>query len=119
MAETQLSLLVLKTKQMPQLLAFYQALGIALVEEKHGKGPVHFAAVMGEFVFEIYPLSADQSDSVDFTRLGFRVANLEVVLSQLQERSVPILSPIRNTAWGLNAVVSDPDGRAVDLFQRQ
>jgi lactoylglutathione lyase len=119
MAETQLSLLVLKTKEMLQLVAFYQALGIAFAEEKHGKGPTHFAAVMGEFVFEIYPLQGDQPDSVDSTRLGFRVANLELILNQLQERGVPILSPMRTTAWGQNAVVSDPDGRAVDLFQRQ
>lgn len=118
MAETHLSLLVLKTKQIPQLVAFYQALGIAFVEEKHGKGPVHFAAAMGEFVFEIYPLAVNQPDSVDSTRLGFRVANLEFVLSQLQERAVPILSPMRTTAWGLNAIVSDPDGRPVELYQR-
>jgi len=118
MAEPHLSLLVLKSSQMPELVAFYQALGITFAEEKHGKGPIHFAAVMGELIFEIYPLGVDQPDPVESTRLGFRLANLELVLSQLQERGVPVKSPMRATAWGINAVVRDPDGRPVELYQR-
>jgi hypothetical protein len=42
-----LMLLVLKTPQTERLRAFYQALGIALTEERHGSGPVHFAGSAG------------------------------------------------------------------------
>ena len=38
MADVSLTLLVLKTRQVEQLRAFYQTLGVDLIEEKHGMG---------------------------------------------------------------------------------
>lgn len=118
MAEPHLSLLVLKTRQMPELVAFYQTLGLTFTEEKHGSGPIHFAAVMAELVFEIYPLPPEDPGLIDFTRLGFRVANLEFTMKALQDQGTPVKSAPRSTPWGMNAVVSDPDGRPVELYQR-
>jgi hypothetical protein len=43
MAHVSLTLLVLKTRQVEQLRLFYQTLGVELVQEQHGKGPVHYA----------------------------------------------------------------------------
>jgi hypothetical protein len=37
MTDVSLTLLVLITRQVPGLLAFYQALGIEFIEEHHGK----------------------------------------------------------------------------------
>ncbi|MDF1663390.1 MAG: hypothetical protein P1V97_16580, partial [Planctomycetota bacterium] len=59
-----LSLLVLKTKQMLELKEFYERLGLQFVEEKHGRGPLHFAATLGSLVLEIYPLSDEESTDV-------------------------------------------------------
>jgi lactoylglutathione lyase len=44
MADVSLTLLVLKTRQVEQLRAFYQSLGVDLIEEQHGHGPVHLLA---------------------------------------------------------------------------
>jgi hypothetical protein len=38
MADVSLTLLVLKTRQVNRLLAFYQTLGIEFADEQHGKG---------------------------------------------------------------------------------
>ena len=70
MADVSLTLLVLKTRQVEQLRAFYQALGVDLVEEQHGKGPVHFAGRAGAVVIEVYPLPDDGSPVDSSTRLG-------------------------------------------------
>ena len=52
MTDVVLTLVVLKTRQVEQLRLFYQTLGIALSEEQHGRGPVHFAGRAGDVVIE-------------------------------------------------------------------
>jgi len=111
-----LKLLVLKSRQVDQLRAFYEALGIAFTQEQHGGGPVHFAGQIGDPILEIYPLPDD--GTVDrTTRLGFGVMNLDQVIEHLRAGGTPITSPARQTTWGYRAVVQDPDGRAVELYQ--
>ena len=112
------TLLVLKTLEVDRLLAFYQTLGFRFVEEQHGKGPVHYSATIGAMVFEIYPAAAVESvDSA--TRLGFEMANLAETVESLRSAGTPIISEPKETRWGARAVVRDPDGRAVELYQRQ
>ncbi len=59
MENVMLSLVVLKTRQVEALRRFYGTLGIELAEERHGKGPVHFAGQVGDVVLEVYPLPDD------------------------------------------------------------
>ena len=117
MASVSLKLLVLKTPQVERLRAFYQALGIELAEERHGSGPVHHAGNVGEAVLEVYPLSDDGGTADTTTRLGFTVGNLAQVVQALREVGTRIANEPKQTAWGLQAVVRDPDGRAVELYQ--
>src|SRR5262245_26410264 len=76
MSHVSLTLLVLKTRQVEQLRVFYQTLGVDLVEEQHGKGPVHFAGLVGDVVIEVYPLPDDGTPVDTSTRLGFAVKNV-------------------------------------------
>jgi hypothetical protein len=109
-------LLVLRTNQLEGVRAFYQSLGIALSPERHGSGPPHYAGRVGTCVLEVYPLP-DGGVADATTRLGFAVVDLGRVLESLQAAGTPVLSPPKETAWGKRAVVQDPDGRAVELYQ--
>ena len=112
-----LKLLVLKTLNLERLLAFYGAIGIEFREEQHGKGPLHYAGTIGDLVLELYPAAVDSSiDSA--TRLGFGIANLDEFLAALRLLETPIINPPQPTEWGYRAVVRDPDGRAVELYQQ-
>ena len=53
-----LNLLVLKTRQVDSLRTFYQALGIDIVEERHGQGTVHHAGLVGDCVDAAGPRAA-------------------------------------------------------------
>jgi lactoylglutathione lyase len=117
MAGVLLRLLVLKTRQLDALRAFYGALGIELVEEKHGQGPIHYAGRLGDVVLEVYPLpEAHSADAT--TRLGFAVERLTEVVDTLQTLGAVIVTQPQETAWGRRALVRDPDGRAIELYQR-
>ena len=118
MADVSLSLLVLKTRQVEKLRAFYGALGIDLAEEQHGKGPVHYAGKVGAVVLEVYPLPDDGTLTDTTTRLGFTVEKLAVVAEMLHSLGIPVPDVPQATEWGHRVVVRDPDGRAVELYER-
>jgi lactoylglutathione lyase len=111
-----LSLLVLKSPDLEALRSFYIALGLTFEAEQHGKGPLHYSAQLGATLVELYPLGAnDVADRT--TRLGFRVDDLAKALERLESLDDLISAQPQTTAWGLRAVVHDPDGRAVELYQ--
>jgi lactoylglutathione lyase len=113
-----LRLMVLKTMQLGKVRTFYQSLGIDFVEERHGKGPLHYAGRVGEAVLELYPLPVGLTTADHTTRLGFAVDGLEQVLESLRVTGTSVVKQPQGTAWGFRAVVQDPDGRAVELYQR-
>jgi hypothetical protein len=55
MTGVKLSLLVLKTRQLDRLRDFYAALGIDFAEERHARGPVHYAGPAGDGVLDSTP----------------------------------------------------------------
>jgi catechol 2,3-dioxygenase-like lactoylglutathione lyase family enzyme len=117
MAVSSLKLLVLRTPQLNRLRRFYQVLGIDFAEERHGSGPLHFAGRVGEAVLELYPLP-NEGGTVDSTvRLGFSVTDLSKAVLSLGADGGTIVSRPKPTAWGNRAVVRDPDGRSVELYE--
>jgi catechol 2,3-dioxygenase-like lactoylglutathione lyase family enzyme len=117
MANVSLTLLVLKTRQVEQVRLFYQSLGIELAEEQHEKGPVHFAGRVGDVVVEVYPLADDGTPADSSTRLGFEVENLAEIVAALEGIGTKVVTAPHESAWGVQAVVKDPDGRSVELTQ--
>jgi catechol 2,3-dioxygenase-like lactoylglutathione lyase family enzyme len=112
-----LKLLVLRTPQLNRLRRFYQLLGIDFAEERHGTGPTHFAGRVGDAVLELYPLPNEGGTVDSMVRLGFSVTDLSEAIRSLEADGATILSGPRPTAWGNRAVVRDPDGRSVKLYE--
>lgn len=106
-----LNLLVLRTNKLEDLKLFYSAFGAAFVSERHGSGPDHYTARLGDLVFELYP-TPDGIAPDPGLRIGLSVDDLHGTLRSIGQAVTP-----RQTQWGLRAVVRDPDGRAVELCQ--
>jgi catechol 2,3-dioxygenase-like lactoylglutathione lyase family enzyme len=111
-----LRLLVVKTRHLDRTRLFYEALGIHLVEERHGDGPVHYSGLVGVTTIEVYPWPEGGPVPDASVRLGFDVTDLVRVLESLKGLGVSVVSEPRMTPWGHRAVVKDPDGRAVELY---
>ena len=112
-----LNLLVMRSKVPAQTVEFYEFLGLRFQEEQHGKGPVHWATQGDGVVIEIYPArSPDEADRG--TRLGFELDDIKLVFASLQDQGAKIMSDLKQTQWGLRAVINDPDGRSVELVQK-
>ncbi|OUR88493.1 hypothetical protein A9Q81_23910 [Gammaproteobacteria bacterium 42_54_T18] len=69
-----ISLLVIRCKDIEESRVFYERLGLAFMKEKHGNGPVHYSSEHDDMVFELYPNKGEAP--TDNTRLGFKIANL-------------------------------------------
>ncbi len=112
-----LRLLVLYTRQLDRLRDFFVPLGVSFVREQHGNGPVHYAGELAGVVLELYPLAEDALSNEQLVRIGFSVLDLAATLHALTATGAALISAPRETEWGLRAVVRDPDGRAVELYQ--
>ena len=112
-----LRLLVLKSAKTEAMRAFYTAIGLSFKQEQHGTGPLHHAAQIGATVFQLYPLgSKDAADTT--TRLGFAVDDFDKTMDHLKHLNTAVTREPETSAWGRRAVVRDPDGRSVELYDR-
>ena len=111
-----INLLVLRCKDIDLTRHFYQQLGFGFIEEKHGKGPVHYACNNGGFVLELYPTAEGQSP--DNVRVGFLTDDLVTLNGDLLNGpGVKVVKPPAATADRIVMVLEDPDGRKVEISQ--
>ncbi len=111
-----LSLIVLRVSDIKRSVALYSALGLTFNREKHGTGPEHFSAWVGETVFELYP--ASERCPATTVRLGFVIESIAAVLAQWRGAGCNVISAPENSPYGLRAVIADPDGYRIELTQR-
>lgn len=112
-----LSLVVLRCADLSMAARFYECLGLRFEHNRHGSGPEHLSANLGDTVFELYPLAPNGLASVG-TRIGFQVPSVDCALASLTGFPDAILTPAQTSDWGRRAVVKDPDGHRVELLER-
>jgi catechol 2,3-dioxygenase-like lactoylglutathione lyase family enzyme len=107
-----LTLIVLRCADLEQARKFYEALGLALVTEKHGAGPVHYSARVGDTVLELYPQRGAETRGL---RLGFQVSDLAAALRLIERTGGKVVRA--EPAPDASAIVEDPDGHTIELSQ--
>jgi lactoylglutathione lyase len=119
---TEMASLVLFAANQWTTAAFYRAVGLDLADEDHGEGAVHFATDLGSVHFAIYPAEAP-GRSLE-RRVGgsyfpgFYVESLDRAADALAGVGALILSEHEEMPWGCRVIFEDPDGRAVEINQR-
>jgi predicted enzyme related to lactoylglutathione lyase len=120
MVQLEFNLIVLKSSDVLHSLAFYEAFGLSFKEEIHNSGIVHYACNLGTMTIEIYPGTdgiAPNPLQSGATMLGFRVASIDDICTKLQEISDAPLPTIQPSPGGRRAILTDPDGRKVELVE--
>lgn len=112
-----LNLLVLKVKNIASTTQFYATLGIQFQTEQHGTGPVHYSAILGDTVLEIYPASSDEDVTTNI-RLGFTVQCITEKIELLKSLNIQIKAEPKQPAWGFRAVVINNDGHVIELVEQ-
>jgi len=116
MNSTLLNLVVLRVSDIDRAADFYSQLGLTFTKHSHGKGPEHYAAEMSHMVFELYPQTSEDT-STKHTRIGFQVADAATTISRLEEKDGKIVTPLKDSPWGLRAVLDDPFGHRIELTE--
>lgn len=114
-AQVGLSTLVIRSCDLTQARKFYTTLGLKFADEQHESGILHLSCQLGPTSFEIYPWTADDRESLE-ARIGFHVPSLDDTLVEVEKQGFGVASPPKQSPWGRFAVVIDPDGRKVELF---
>lgn len=112
-------LVVLYAQNLQTSLDFYVAIGLSFVEEQHGTGPIHFACECENLVIELYPAKEANDVSTHNVMLSFKVASLEEALAALNSRGIEPKSAPKDSSWGRWVNVVDPDGRTVQLVEKE
>jgi lactoylglutathione lyase len=107
----QLTLLVLRCRDLEASRGFYAALGLVLVPEQHGTGPGHYSCQLGTTVLELYPASEPTSS----VRLGVAVPDVAKVLEAIRATGGRVER--EPTTEPHTALVRDPDDNPVELSQ--
>jgi lactoylglutathione lyase len=113
-----LNLIVIKTQDIDKLVKFYQLIGLSFDKHQHGKGAIHYATMLDDTVFEIYPLQNKEKQADNSLRLGFEVPNLMELIAELELNLIKINTLPKQTEFGLMAIVEDFDGRKIELYQQ-
>ena len=92
-----LRLPVVKTRHLDRARQFYEALGIHLIEEHHGDGPVHHSGRAGVTTIEVYPWPEDGPAPDPSVRLGFEVEDLGRVSESLKGIGALVVTEPRMT----------------------
>jgi hypothetical protein len=114
MTTLQIGLLTIRALDVERTMDFYAALGLRFVRERHGEGPVHYAALCDGLVFEIYPLQGGDA-ATQSARIGWRVADVATSTQDLLAAGGTLLTPPTQTKRGVRSVVVDPAGHKVEL----
>jgi lactoylglutathione lyase len=112
-----LNLVVIYTADLERTARFYAALGLVFERERHGRGPEHLAAQSAGIVFEIYPASEPIS-VMNQLRLGFSIHKIDQLVEQLVTDGARLVTAPQDSPWGRRAVLSDWEGRRVELVEK-
>ncbi|MFQ5918465.1 MAG: VOC family protein [Thermoplasmata archaeon] len=113
--------LILFSHRLPAVVQFYRAIGLELEPEQHEEGPVHYVSGLGPTHFAVFegpPGEAPEFRSGGSTFPGFAVDSLEEALSGAKSVGARIAQEPSQYPWGMRALVVDPDGRTIELFER-
>jgi lactoylglutathione lyase len=122
---TEVASIVLFSHEAERTAAFYRALGIDFDREDHGDGLPHDAADLGDVHVAVFPAASAATGLAPVrgepgtTFVGFYVPSLEQAMERLAALGSRVLEPHQVRDWGCRSVVEDPDGRAVEINQRQ
>jgi lactoylglutathione lyase len=117
MSGAALGLIVLRTKNIHNVIAWYGAIGIEIVKEKHEKSKSTYTADLEGLVLEFLPLPEEVAAPEPNVRLGFVVDDLDLTLATLKAHATVVINPPQSTSRGYRAVVRDPDGRSIELYR--
>ena len=118
---TDVGALILFTDKLEALVEFYRAIGVPLELEQHDDGPLHHACELGLTHFAIFESNSGtppefRSGGSSFP--GFTVNSLEDALEAAKSLNAEVVQQPTEYPWGWRALVKDPDGRVLELFQR-
>jgi lactoylglutathione lyase len=122
-AVAEVASIVLFSDQPDRTVGFYRAIGLELAGEDHGDGLVHSAAEVGSVHFAVFSASDGDNGthgwrSSGSTFVGFYVESLNAAVEALRTLGSRVLEAHQVRPWGCRVVVEDPDGRAVEINQR-
>ncbi len=115
--QSKLLRITINTTQPDLLLRFYGLLGFQFQQQMVDKGGQTWAGQMGDLSLGIFNIQESFSDKAPGVQLSFEVEKLESLIQEFRQLKAQIMMEPLETERGWMAIVIDPDGRSVELWQ--
>ena len=118
---TDVGALVLFTGRLREVVAFYRGIGVPLEAEDHGDGATHYACEVGSTHFAVFEAALGQAlahGSGGSMFFGLSVVSARDAVDAAKAQGGAVVESPTEYPWGTRALVLDPDGRTVELFER-
>ena len=113
--------LVVGSSQPEQVVDFYRGLGLPLAEEDHGDGIIHWACELAGIHFAVFRADGDGTapgyHEAGSTCVGFAVRSVSDAVTASRSAGARVVQEATEMPWGLRAIICDPDGRPVEVFE--
>ena len=113
---------VIVVSDQPARLAnwYRDVLAIKLADEQHDDDALHYGGYIGPNHFAIHPpANFSYAPATDFgsIRIALHTFDFEGMVARLRSRNVTFLLEPVDLGWSKMAVVTDPDGNAIEILQ--
>ena len=115
-----LSAVLLVTKNLEQLAAFYKDIvGLPLESEEHGETKKHYGCELGDLHFAIHPIDnfAGTGYGTGSIKLAFTVFDLKGFIERAEAKGAKFAYPPKDTGFALMTALTDPDGNYIEFTQ--
>lgn len=114
--------IILYSTDLDVIVPFYRALGLALDAQEDVGGEKHYACEMGLSHFAIFPAREGSIGTSSYrasgsTLIGFQVDKVDRLVETAQQHGAKVVEAPHEVPWGRRAVISDPEGRTLELNQ--
>jgi lactoylglutathione lyase len=118
---TTVGAVILFTSRLEACARFYRAVGLDLRDERHEDGPAHLACDIDGIHVAVFEADGDGQApafrEAGCSFIGFAVDSVDDALAAVAGLGAPVRQEPARYPWGRRAVVDDPDGRPVELFE--
>ncbi len=115
-----LKTITINTEKMQDMVSFFSALGVAMQVTNVKNGSVSYRGNMGDLEIGLFSIAKREKRLSPDLSLRIQVENISEVLIKLQQISgVEVLMSMQELPFGKMAVVLDPDGHSVELYDER
>lgn len=110
--------ITLNSNQPEILVQFYALLGFEFTRKQVDKGSLNWVGLLGDMQLDIFGIEETFTSRSPTVQFSFEVRNIQQIVDKVRELGTQVMMEPLETKTGILCFLVDPDGRSVELTQK-